>query len=35
MEIEEYKNKIKAVTKEEIEKVANTINVNTIYFLRD
>lgn len=35
MEIEEYKNRIKAVTKEEIEKVANTINVNTIYFLRD
>lgn len=31
---EEYMNKINAVTKEEIQEIANNINVNTIYFLK-
>ncbi len=33
--IEEYANKIKNVSKEEIVNLAKTINVNTIYFLKD
>lgn len=31
---EEYMDKINAVTKEEIQEIANNINVNTIYFLK-
>lgn len=33
--IEEYKNKIEKVSKEEIKRVANNISMHTIYFLRD
>ncbi len=33
--VEEYKEKIKAVTKDEIIKFANLIQINTIYFLRN
>lgn len=32
---EEYKNKIEAVTMEDVKNVANSININTIYFLRN
>ena len=32
---EEYEEKIKSVTREQIEEIANKININTIYFLRD
>lgn len=33
--IEEYKEKIKQVTKEDIQKIASKISINTIYFLRN
>ena len=33
--IEEYKNKIENVSKENIVTIANSININTIYFLRN
>lgn len=33
--IEEYKNKIQEVKKEQIVELANSIQINTIYFLRD
>ena len=33
--IEEYANKIKEVTKEQIVNLAETVNINTIYFLKD
>ncbi len=33
--VEEYKNNIKKVTREEIEKFANLIQINTVYFLRN
>lgn len=33
--LEQYEEKIKKVSKEDIEKVANSIKVNTIYFLRN
>lgn len=33
--IEEYKKKIENVTREQIIEIANNVNVNTIYFLRD
>ena len=33
--IEEYKNKIKQVSKEQIIYLAKTVKVNTIYFLKD
>ncbi len=33
--IEDYANKIKEVTKEQITKLANTITIHTIYFLKD
>lgn len=33
--IEEYRNKIEQITKEQIEEVANKIKMNTIYFLKD
>ena len=33
--IEEYKNNIKNVTKQQIVNLANTVNINTIYFLKD
>ncbi len=33
--IEEYKNKIKEVSKEQIVNLAKTISINTIYFLKD
>ena len=33
--IEEYKNKIEQVTKEQIQEVANSIKTNTIYFLKN
>ena len=32
--IEEYKNKIKQVTREQIQEIANNIKTNTIYFLK-
>lgn len=32
---EEYINKINAVNKEEIQEIANSININTIYFLKN
>lgn len=32
---EEYIDKINAVTKEEIQEIANSININTIYFLKN
>lgn len=32
---EEYMEKITAVTREQIEEIANNININTIYFLKD
>ena len=33
--LDEYINKIKKITKEDIIKIANSITINTIYFLRD
>ena len=33
--IEEYKDKIQQVTKEQVEELANNIQINTIYFLKD
>ena len=33
--IKEYKDKIKQVTKEQVKEVANNIQINTIYFLKD
>ena len=33
--IEEYKNKVEQVTKEQIQEVANSIKTNTIYFLKN
>ena len=33
--VEEYKNKINDVTKEQIVDIANNISINTIYFLKD
>lgn len=33
--IEEYKNKIEQITKQEIQEVANNVEINTIYFLKD
>ena len=33
--IEQYIEKIQKVTKQDIVNVANSININTIYFLRD
>jgi predicted Zn-dependent peptidase len=33
--VEEYKNKIECVSKEQIVEVANTISINTIYFLKN
>ena len=33
--IKEYRSKIEKVTKEQIEEVANSIKINTIYFLRN
>lgn len=33
--VEEYMNKIKDVTKQQITKLAQTVNINTIYFLKD
>ncbi len=30
---EEYENKVKSITKEQITKLANKINIDTIYFL--
>ena len=35
LSFEEYMDKINAVTREEIQQIANNINVNTIYFLRN
>lgn len=35
MTIEEYKNNIEKVTREEINSVAKSLSINTIYFLRD
>lgn len=35
MTIEEYKNNIEKVTREEINNVAKSLSINTIYFLRD
>lgn len=35
VEIQEYEEKIKKVTKEEIVEIANKINIDIIYFLRD
>lgn len=35
MTIEEYKNNIEKVTREEINSVAKSLNINTIYFLRN
>ena len=35
LKTEEYKEKIKAVTKEEIVEFANNIELNTIYFLKN
>ncbi len=32
---EEYIDKINAVTKEQIQEIANSISINTIYFLRN
>ena len=32
---EDYEKKIEKVTREDIEKVANSIDINTIYFLRN
>ena len=32
---EEYKEKIKAVTREQIIELANSVEINTIYFLRN
>ena len=32
---EEYTNKVRKVTREDIQKVANSIRINTIYFLRN
>ena len=33
--LEEYMNKIKTVTKEQVVNLAQTVNINTIYFLKD
>lgn len=33
--IEEYKNKVEQVTKEQVQEVANSIKTNTIYFLKN
>ena len=33
--LEEYMEKIQNVTKEDIVKVANSVTINTIYFLKD
>lgn len=35
LELEEYIKKIEAVTKDDIVKAANSININTIYYLKD
>ena len=35
MTIEEYKNNIEKVTREEINSVAKSLSINTIYFLRN
>ena len=35
MSLEEYMNKIQKVTKEDIVKIANSISINTVYFLKD
>lgn len=35
MSLEEYMNKIQKVTKEDIIKIANSISINTVYFLKD
>lgn len=35
LSFEEYMDKINAVTREEIEQIANNINMNTIYFLKN
>ena len=33
--VEEYKEKIKKVSKEEVIQLAQTVKINTIYFLKD
>ena len=33
--IDEYKKKIEQITKEQVIKIANKINIHTIYFLKD
>lgn len=33
--VEEYKDKIKKVSKEEVIQLAQTVKINTIYFLKD
>ena len=35
MSFEEYMDKINSVTREQIENIANKINMNTIYFLKN
>ena len=35
MTIEEYKNNIEQISREDINTVANSLNINTIYFLRN
>ena len=35
MSLEEYMNKIEKVTKEDIIKIANSVSINTVYFLKD
>ncbi len=34
-EIADYENKVNSVTKEQIIEIANSVNINTIYFLKD
>ena len=31
----DYENKVNAVTKEQIQEIANSVSINTIYFLKD
>ncbi len=35
IEISDYENKVNAVTKEQIQEIANSVSINTIYFLKD
>ena len=33
--ITDYENKVNSVTKEQIVEIANSVSINTIYFLKD